>query len=306
MARHDPTAPMLWAASLNWRRAALLALLLPAILATPSVARADSGMEMMLGYAMHVGVFGEYGRAEYAGGKANPGSATAYGFRYYERQGLITGTITAILVIMGAANEANRTTSESHTENRGGTNYRVTTTTAVYSGAERAAIVASGAETASAAFSTRNQSFDLEIYSRNLGGDASGWRMNSFFGFPFWKMMFEIGYGMGSIDLAMAKDGQPIYASYAYLGMPMRLDLALGPFWTFLEADWNFFGYGNNARASALVGNTLLLRNVTVLPWKLGIASNLFDGRLFGEAVLTTPDITSGELAVKGTLGLRF
>ncbi len=293
---------------LNRVRQRLVALVLPVVLLLPGTmlpcaAWADSGFEMMRAYSTYIGTFGEFGRTEYGGGKLNPGTQSAYGFRYYERQGIITGTVTAILLAMGAAQEANSAKSvESHKSG----NYVVTTTT-YHSASERAAIMASGTAAAGAAASAKDQSFDLEIFSRNLGGTASGWRMNSYYGFPFWRMMFEFGLGLGSIDTALLVKGQSVYSSYAYWGMPMRLDYGGEFAWFFLEADWNFAGYGYRANLAPTVkGDALLLRSIDKLPWKLGVASSILGGRIFGEAVATTPGISSAEFAIKTTVGVRF
>lgn len=98
----------------------------------------------MLNYSAMAGLFVEAGKAEYSGGKQNPGMPVAVGFRYQERQGIITGTLTAIaIVVAGSMAAASPKSVESHREG----NYIVTTTT-YRSQAEQAALVAGTAAAA--------------------------------------------------------------------------------------------------------------------------------------------------------------
>jgi hypothetical protein len=272
---------------------------------TPRAALADTAVSQLMNYSVMTGLFLEVGKAEYSGGKNNPGMPIATGLRYYERQGIITGTLTAIAILVAGAAAASSPKSQRSWESGG---YRYTETT-YRSEAEKAAIMAGAAAGAGAAASAKNQSFDLEIFSRNLGGDVSGWRMNGYYGIPFadhW--MFELGMGFGSIDTAMKKAGQDIYVSHGYVGMPFRLNYANELFLLFLEAQWNWLGHLGSSKADPYIeptSNTMLLRYAPVLPWKIGVASNLF-GRLYGEIDVSTPGILTGSFALKTGLGLRF
>lgn len=141
-----------------------------------------------------------------------------------------------------------------------------------------------------------------------MGGDVSGWRLNGYYGFPFAdNFMFEFGMGFGTIDTAMRKDNQDIYVSHGYFGMPFRFMYANTYFMTFLEAQWNWMGHLDSSKIDPYLpdGSTMLLRYAPVLPWKVGIASNLW-GRLYGELDVSTPEITKGLFAVKAGLGVRF
>lgn len=265
----------------------------------------ENAVSQLMAYSVMTGLFLEVGKAEYAGGRNNPGMPTATGFRYYERQGIITGTLTAIAIIVAGAAAASSPKSQRSWESGG---YRYTETT-YRSEAEKAAIMAGAAAGAAGAASAKNQSFDIELFSRNLGGDVSGWRMNGYYGIPFAeRFMFELGMGFGSIDTAMKKDNQDIYVSHGYVGMPFRFNYANDLFILFLEAQWNWLGHYASSRGEGYIepkSNTLLLRYAPVLPWKIGVVSNLF-GRLYGEVDISTPGITTLEFATKATLGLRF
>ena len=289
----------------GWRTLAAMLALSALVTWTPREAVADSAVSQLMSYSVMTGLFMEVGKAEYSGGKGNPGMPVATGFRYYERQGIVTGTLTAIAIVLAGAAAASSPKSQ-RTYQSG--NYIVTETT-YRSEAEQAAIVAGAAAGAAGAASAKNQSFDLEIFSRSLGGDVSGWRMNGYYGIPFAdRFMFELGMGFGSIDTAMKKDSQEIYASWGYIGMPFRFNYANDLFILFLEAQWNWLGHTASAKADPLQvpgTDALLLRYNPILPWKIGVVSNMF-GRLYGEWDISTPGITSLEFATKATLGLRF
>lgn len=276
-----------------------------ALTLVPHVAVADSALSQMLSYSVMAGMFVEVGKAEYSGMRGNPGMPLAVGFRYQERQGIITGTLTAIAIVVAAAAAAGAPKSQRSWESGG---YRYTETT-YHSEAEKAAIMAGGAAAAAGAASSKNQTFDIEIFSRNLGGDVSGWRMNGYYGFPFAEnFMFEFGMGFGSIDTAMRKDNQSIYVSHGYFGMPFRFMYANEHFITFIESQWNWLGHLGSSKSDPEVdptSGTILIRSAPVLPWKIGIASNLF-GRIYGEFDISTPGIISGEFAAKAGFGLRF
>jgi hypothetical protein len=282
----------------SWLAAAMVLCVL-----APRSAHADTGTSQMMSYSVIAAGFVEAGKAEYSGGKHSSTTTLGTGFRYYERQGVITGTLTAIAIVLAGAMAASSPKSTETWESGG---WRYTRTTYRSEG-EQAAIMAGAAAGAAGAASSKNQSFDLEIFSRNLGGDASGWRMNGYYGFPFAETwMFEFGMGFGSIDAAFHKDGQDTYISHGYIGMPFRFLYGGEHFLTFLEAQWNWLGHTDAAHADPLViGNATLIRSAPVLPWKIGIASNAF-GRLYGELSISTPGIISGEFAGKATLGLRF
>ena len=290
---------------IRWRTLAAVLAMVGCVTWAPREALADSAVSQMMNYSVMTGLFLEVGKAEYSGGHHNPGMPIATGLRYYERQGIITGTMTAIAIMVAGAAAASSPKSQRSWESGG---YRYTETT-YRSEAEKAAIMAGSAAGAGAAASSKNQSFDLEIFSRNLGGDVSGWRMNGYFGIPFAdRFMFELGMGVGSIDTAMKKNGQDIYVSWGYVGMPFRLNYANEIFLLFLETQWNWIGHAQSSKADPYIEpttNTMLLRYAPVLPWKVGISSNLF-GRLFGELDVSTPGILTGSFALKAGLGLRF
>lgn len=202
-------------------RTLTLCLLLPGLASADLV---DPGETLMRGYSVWLGGFFESGDTElsdYGGGLA----PEAFGLRYYERQGIITGTIMGILTAASAGVQANTAKSVT-TERRG--NWEVTTTVH-RSEAEKAQIREEGAARASRLASASNQSFELDLFMTTLGGDASGYRMNGFYGIPMGESwVFDFGFGGGEVDSAFEHEGKVVRLGYSYFGMPFRLNVAAG------------------------------------------------------------------------------
>jgi hypothetical protein len=252
-----------------------------------------------------MGVFVEGGGNEYSDWKGgNSPRPTSMGFRYYERNGFISGTIAAIAIAAGGAAAASGPKSTESWESGG---YRYTRTT-YYSPAERAAMTAATSAAAAGAFSAANQSFDLQVFTRHMGGNTEGYKLNMLFGIPFadGAAMFDLGFGLGKVRSAVGEDGKFLISTHDYLGMPMRLSVAIGPVVTFAHFEWNWMGHTDDAdnNKPVVTGTTREIMNYSH-PWRFGAQAALF-GYVFAEAGLTTPSITSGSFGFTSTLGARF
>ncbi len=276
---------------------ALTLLMLVPTLATAQIA--DPGEALMRGYAVWLGGFYEAGDTELAdyGDGLQPKSI---GLRYYERQGVITGLLMGILTA-GSAGVAAASPKSVKTERKG--NWKITTTTH-RSEAEKAQIRKDGTERASRLASASNQSFELELYMNSLGSDASGYRMTGFFGFPIGdSMMLDVGIGGAEVDSAFEHEGKLVRLSYISLGMPLRLNYALGPVLLWGQWDWNWAGHGDTEED--IDTEELIVRDLRPFPVRAGLTANLF-GRLFFEGIATTPSLTSGKFGFRGSAGMRF
>jgi hypothetical protein len=280
---------------------------LAVLLMTPAPARAqlfESGESLLMGYSVTGGAIYEAGRGELSGWRdgVDP-TPIGYGFRYFERNGLISGTIGAIAVVLGGAMAASGPKSVETWED---SNYRYTKTT-YYSAAEQAAITGAAAQSASDMMGSPNQSFDLQVFSRSLGGTSAGYKANLMFvGIPFEGGMFDVGMGLGKITSAFRDKGQYFVSRYTYFGMPMRLNFAMGPVVTYLHFDWNWLSHAEHEApiVSGAAKNTKEVES-DAFPWRLGLQAALF-GRLYLDAAATTPSLTSGDFGYSGSLGLRF
>lgn len=257
-------------------------------------------------YSVTVGLFHEAGGVEYGGwrsGSTVPVSAT--GVRYYERHGLISGTIAMIFQMAAAAKtgagaKGSRTWEDS--------NYRYTETT-YFSQSEKTAMNDRAAASGARLASSREQSFDLHLYSRNLGGTTSGYKANLYlYGFGKEAFYFETGFGGGHVDTA-GRDGKTFLITSAdYLGMPMKLQFAYKFLLTFAEFEWNWAGHSSKIEKGRFVDTahtTYQLDASRNFPWRLGVAATVV-GRLYTELAVVTPVLTSGVFGWNATLGARF
>lgn len=307
MQRHDH--PRQRATSRVFAATTLGALLLAS---TPAPARSfrvqsmvEPGVSLMNEYSSTTSLFLVGGTGEFSGWRAgHPLSPVGMGLRYHERNGFITGTIMALLQIFaGAMTAAGPKSVNTYTEG----NYRVTETT-YYSAAERRAIQERASNSASNMFSSPHQSFDLELYSRNVGGDVSGWRATMMIG-GFGderRYMIDLGLGAGRATAAVAEDGMYLITHWAYFGMPIRFNYAAGPVLIFAQFDWNWLGHtrGEKVKASIAPGSTFEIHTAG-FPLRVGVAAALL-GRLYVEAVALTPSLSSGEFGYTAAAGARF
>ncbi|MCO4764357.1 MAG: hypothetical protein KC502_22795, partial [Myxococcales bacterium] len=167
------------------RRAIGLALAALLVMATASISQArprlrliEDGRGLLHSYSATMGLIVNNSGDFNSWSTGNPLHVQAMGFRYFERNGFITGTILALMRIFAAAAQtAGPKSQTSWTEG----NYRYTRTT-YYSQAEKNAINRAASNSATQMLTSPGQSFDLEIYSRNLGGDSSGYKVTMMFG----------------------------------------------------------------------------------------------------------------------------
>lgn len=306
----------------GWARLAALCTGLGVLAAMPAQASDgnlffEDGASLLQGYSVMGGAFVEGGGGELSGWKYDhPLRPTGYGFRYYERNGFITGTIAAIAIAVGGGMAAAGPKRVETWESGG---YRYTRTT-YYSPAEKAAMAAATSAAAAGAFGSANQSFDLEIYTRQMGGNSEGWRVNGMlFGVPFadGQGMFDMGFGYANVKSAIGESGKYLISNYHYLGMPMRLSYAFGPFVTYAHFEWNWLGHSdstdynskNNQTQGTVngkpVSSALTEIHTTGFPWRFGVQAALIS-RLYLEAALVTPNLTSGSFGGHATIGARF
>lgn len=275
-------------------------------LSTPLGPLFEKGPALLHGYSATLGVTAMAGSGDFSGWRIDHAAQpTAMGFRYYERNGFISGTIFAILRVAAGAMAASGPKSVRTWED---SNYRYTETT-YYSSAEKKAIQDAASNDAARAFTRPGQSFDLEVFSRNLGGDSEGYRLNMMMGGvkgARGKSMFDFGFGFGHVKSAAAADGQFLIVDWAYVGMPFRYSYAIGPAVVYGLFEWNWVGHtrGDEATGIQVSANTTKLFTAG-FPLRVGVAMAAM-GRLYVDVALNTPSLTSGAVGFAGSAGLRF
>jgi hypothetical protein len=250
----------------------LCATSLLALTSSPAFAEDTQGSAMVHGYGVYLSAFNEFGHGDLSPWYEELGFApVGTGDRYYERQGLIAGYITAVAIMLAGA----------------------------------------------AAASARNPSFDLEIWTRDLGllqGDAAGFKTNYLFGIPLDETkMLEIGWGFGNID-AMAKEvangkTRIIRASAGYLGMPFRFVMG-GENWL-ATASWEWNWWKSTEKGSCKThfkddktGAEVWVSDMQPQPLRLSLLMRLH--RFFGEASVVTPNVTSLAFGARLAAGVAF
>jgi hypothetical protein len=295
-------------------KAVFCAVSLLALTTSPALAGEKQGSAMVHGYGVYLSAFNEFGHGDLSPWYEELGFApVGTGVRYYERQGLIAGYITAVAIMLAGAAAAS---SPKKTESYRSGNY-IITTTYYRSKEEQAAIMAASAAGAAGAASAKNQSFDLEIWTRDLGllkGDAAGFKTNYLFGIPLdEQMMLEIGWGFGNID-AMAKEvangkTRIIRASAGYLGMPFRFVYG-GENWL-ATASWEWNWWKSTEKGSRKThfkddktGAEVWVSDMQPQPLRLSLLMRLH--RFFGEASVVTPNVTSLAFGARLAAGVTF
>jgi hypothetical protein len=299
-------APQLWAGAMVL---ACVAALAPTEAAArrfrPSMIFEDA-RGLLNGYSATAGVFMMGGQSDVSGWRAgHVATPTGMGFRYFERNGLITGTTVGILRMLSAAVVASGPKSVRTYED---SQYRYTETT-YYSQAEKDAITRAASNSAARMFASPHQSFDLEIYARSLGGDASGYRTNWMLGgvdFARGRGLVDFGFGFGSVRSAAAAENQYLITNWDYLGVPIRASYAVGPVLLSGQWDWNWYGHSRGGESKGTrVKPTLVELSTAGFPLRIGAATALL-GRIYVEAVAMTPSVTSGAFGFTATAGARF
>lgn len=261
----------------------------------------QSGRSMVLGYSVYTGYIAERGFGEASvwgdNGRATP---RLNGFTYWERQGVISGMVLGLISSIAGAGAAMMPKSVTH-EDIG--SYRVTTTT-YYSAEEKRRINEEAAARSANIASASNQSFELTVYSRNLGSDGTGFKANLLFGIPVGEsMLFEMGFGGGRIDTFFTNPdtNELMEIESFYAGIPFRFSWGGRWFALYGQFDWNIAAH-MDAKADDNSQTTHLVRP---MPIRVGAQTNLF-GRLFVDASVVTPSPKSLELGWRVATGLRF
>ena len=273
------------------------------LLARSQPASADPvthGYDLLGPYSVTTSFFADGGTTEFSAWRADyPVNPTAMGIRYYERHGLITGTIMALFTILSGSMVAASPKSVESWESNG---WRYTKTT-YRSEAEKQQIQADAASSAAAMAGARNQSFEFTLFSRNLGGDTSGYKLNFFYSLSRPPFVFDAGFGFGSATAAATESGRFLVSDYTYYGMPLRVNYAAPWFVAFAQFEWNWASH-SDSRTDEQSGVTMVTEP-RAFPWRLGVMAAFFD-RLQLEIAATTPTLTSGAFGFSGAVGMRF
>lgn len=276
----------------------------------PALAMADDARELLNSYSLTLSGVYEGGATDYSAFRNKYGiSPRGVGVRYSERNGIISGTISAIVIglIIAAGAAAKASGPKSITYENHPTYYIEKTT--YYSESEKREINDRASRTASEAggalLGSRTQGFDLVVYSRNLGGDVSGFHttMNFFSFFEGESSRLDVGLMFGLVETATERNGLSLLTSAKSLGIPLRFNWAIGPILTYAELNWNWLG--GRDPADDVVKGTTLAQDVRNQPWRVGVATSILH-RLYLEAALTTPRFFSGELGFSSSVGARF
>ena len=288
----------------------LLAGFAAAMLALPSAAARDyqfsfeeAGYHLLQGRWTSITPF--YGAGPSQLGVAAEGlDPRVVGLRYSERKGHVTGVFFALLNSVAGGLAAS---SPKSVESWRSGNYIITRTT-YRSEAEKQAMLQATAEASEAMMSAEDQSFDLELYMTSLpgGGEASGYKLNMFFGAEITdSVMLDVGMGFGSVTSRFERDGRDAAIEMSYWGIPMKLNVAAGPVLLWFQWDWNMLGEWSGHEPDKQALPTSYKKQLTRSHLELGLTTVLFE-RLMLQASVTTPTIDSGEFGFRASAGLRF
>lgn len=195
---------------------------------------------------------------------ANVTGGTVTSLSYREQGGQVTRALLRIATALGNAPATRSvTTVSSGVEVHSGTAYvvtRSTTTTYITDTPEQLAVKAARANAMLKAIGNSEipATFELDIATRSLGGDSSGWMSVWMYQGPpavigkglFSMARLSAGLGAGQLTFydreqtQLSENGTEIVAtkqmadqtSYSYFGFPVRLDLALGSSGLFLRS----------------------------------------------------------------------
>lgn len=275
----------------------------------------QSGLGLMINLSYTLEGLGYAGSNEF-GIAGQPGlMPTVAGYRFRERGGFISGLITGALVytclplLVGAP--AGTTT---YLGSDGSYDYYSFSTTQGEIDAANARIKASQ-EGGVAMMGAPLQSFELDVYQRGWAGsdygDASGYKV--WMMFPVGgdaDMLFELGWGWSSVQSDLTTtDGsnQQWTVDHFFLGVPLRLSIPFGRFYAsatwalnMSALMWLFDDEEDHQRFQ----NNRRVWEVRPSPLSLDINGHL--GPIVASVGVMTPGITTLELGVRGSVGLRF
>ncbi len=255
------------------------------------------------------------------GSTLDRGNPFVTGYRFVERGGIISGLVVGgIVYLLGATvaampDSASIKTSTDTRTNASGQRETVVTEerTATYSnGEQRAATFEAGKASAAGLIAYRQQSFELDVYTRDWFGsdvgDARGYRMNFLFTVYTGKwLILETGFGFG--DVSALVPGQDILVEEKYVGMPFRIIFPWGPLYAQAAFDLNFrgldFGLTTEEGTTRTVdGRILLVDPVRPIPLTLSVHAMLW--RLSVSVGVETARPWTGQFGYVATAGARF
>ncbi|MDI3284789.1 hypothetical protein [Polyangium sp. 15x6] len=257
------------------------------------------------------------------GSSLGQGNPLVTGYRFVERGGFISGlVIGGIFYLLGATAasmpDATNVSSSSYlrTNNRGETE-RVTTTTytARYdrSPEAREAALQAAEEGAKDLVAYRQQSFELDVFTRDWFGstlgDARGYRMNFLLTAYAGKwFIIETGFGFG--DVSAIVPGKDILVEEKYVGIPIRFIVPWGPFYAQAALDLNFRGLDFGLLADDEIetrnvdGRSMRVDPVRPIPFTLSVHAMLW--RLNLSVGVETARPWTGQFGYVATAGARF
>ena len=294
------------------------ALVLALLLVSATSARADrsrsnpfleDGESLAQGYAIELGMVGNYGQSEYSSidGGITP---AAHGFVLKDRNGTTARVIMATIIVLGAAFSASQPKSVRSESRRQG-NYIVTKTTTTYrSPAEQQAIMAGASGAAAGLFMIPMAEFELEVFGKNRFGfgDSTGYKMNMLFGGGDPTFYFETGLGWGDVDSVVNVDGQNIELDHAYFGMPLRVGGAISKLHWTATLEWNWVAKKQSERQLEMQSSGNMGAKVGYHPFRLDAQMAIF-GRVYGKAGVIIPKLSKAkdfEYGYQTSVGFRF
>ncbi|TKD13050.1 hypothetical protein [Polyangium fumosum] len=272
------------------------------------------------GYTVGASIRGGGGMFGSSLGQGNP---LVTGYRFVERGGFISGFVVGgIFYLLGATaasmpdSTSVSTSSYLRTNNRGETE-RVTTTTytatSSRSAAEREAALEAAGEGAKGLIAYRQQSFELDVFTRKWFGsdlgDARGYRMNFLFTvYTGKRFILEGGFGFG--DVSAIVPGKDILVEEKYVGIPVRFIVPWGPFYAQAAVDLNFRGLDFGLLADDEIETREVdgrrMRVDPVRPIPLTISVNAMLWRLHLSVGVETARPWTGQFGYVATAGARF
>lgn len=127
-----------------------------------------------------------------------------------------------------------------------------------------------------------------------------------YFGVPIAdRVVLDVGLGFGSVDSRMVREGREGHVHLSYFGMPMKLNVAAGPFLFYFQWDWNWLGEWSEHTPDTVDQPTHFYERATRSHLELGVQTVLFE-RLLLQAGVTTPSFPSAVYGYRASVGFRF
>ncbi|MDI1443111.1 hypothetical protein [Polyangium sp. 6x1] len=256
------------------------------------------------------------------GSSLGQGNALVTGYRFVERGGFISGLVVGgIFYLLGATvasmpDSVSTSTSTETRTNQYGQSETVTTTT--YTGTynrspeARQATLDAAEASAKGLIAYRQQSFELDVYTRDWFGsdlgDARGYRMNFLFTvYTGKRFIIEGGFGFG--DVSAIVPGKDILVEEKYIGIPIRFIVPWGPLYAQAALDLNFRGLDFGALSEEgevrqVDGRSMTVDPVRPIPLTLSINAMLW--RLHLSVGVETARPWTGQFGYVATAGARF